>query len=222
MTTTAEFVANISAEVRRGTSLDTHILRKLKQAIRWMEELHTFLHMENFVEVAIDSSAVNPRRIAIPTGFKTMDFWRISQNISGDSVGAFVYLNQLNPRDQISVDVDCPTGYWQSGASYFWLDNAPDQDYSSEMSYQAYTTLPSDTGESPSILQNFEGVLLHKTCTLMAPLMRDKDFRVFHAEELKLAITAAIDADVEARQANQDQSVIYGSQYSHQIALNRN
>jgi len=225
MVTTAEFYAEVSAEVRRGTSLDTHIPRKVRQAMRWMEEQHSFLHMERFATMILTADATYPRTIALPSGYKSMNFWRIKQNVSDtgapDAVGAFAYLTRIDPHDQISVDVDCPTAYWQDGMDYFWLDNTPDKDYSAEMSYVAYSTLPSDLTQSPYILQNFEGILLHKTCALMAPLMRDKDFKIFHQDELNGAMKSAVDADVEARQSDQIQSVQFGSQYSQQIALNR-
>lgn len=213
MTTLAAFYAEISAEVRRGTSLDASIPRKVQQAVRWIESQHTFKHMEKYVELEILSTGTEPRALPLPAGFKSMLTWRILLE------SKYYNIIKVDAYDVSEIDTTRPKAYWQDGMDYFWLDSEPDQDYESEMNFIGYTTLPTDTAESPYIIQEFGALILYQTMVLMAPLMRDATTLQFYKGEREEMIKAAIDADVEARQSAETPSVQYGHEFSEQINL---
>lgn len=209
--TLAEFHAMVSDELRRGTTLDSLIPAKVRQAVKWIEDLHTFKHMEIY-----DSPAIATRSLAMPSGFKSMGFWRI---LKDDGEG-YRYLSKVNPRDVSKTETAMPNAYWESADDFFYMDNTPDKSYSSERTYIANTTLPTDTSQSPFFINAFEALTLHQTCLMFAPRMRDTAFEAAHLKRREELMKAAIDSDVERRQANEDNSVIYGSQYIEQINAN--
>lgn len=208
MTTLAEFYTKVSAELRRGTSFDSVIPMKVAQAVRWMEMQHTFLHMEKFGTVSIPAGV---RNIGLPAGFKSMFFWRL---IRAD--GGFRYLPKVSPKDLDSVETAMPKAYWQNAKFETWLDSTPDITYSSERSYVGYSVLGApDT--SPEVLQLYEQVIFHQTCTLLSTTMRDGGFGGAHKGLRDEAMKAAIDADVEERQSNESPAVRYGWEFLEQV-----
>lgn len=207
MTTLAEFYSSVSAELRRGSSFDTLIPKRAQLAVSWMEKQHTFLHMEQFGSVSIAS-----RIVAAPTGFKSMSWWRI---LKGD--GKYRYLDKIEAKDTLLLDEGMPSGYIQNGKTEFWMDKTPDQTYSSERLYIGYSVLGTDTAASPTVIQLYESVIFHQTCVLMSTAMRDGAFGTAHKGLRDEAMKAAIDADVEDRQANENPSVIYGHEYREEI-----
>lgn len=221
MTTAVEFYALVSTEIRRGTTLDSSIPRKVQQAVRWMEDQHTFGHMEHYASLLIDSTVSSPRAIVPPSGFKKMVAWRgleVDQDDSDES--SYFDINKVDFYDVSRIEVARPTSYWQDGMDYFWLDNTPDQDYDTEMAYDGYTVV-ADAGASPYIFQQFEALILAKTMILFAPLLRDPAVSTFYQPEVDSMMKAAIDSDVEARQGWQSQSVQYGWEERQIINLRR-
>ena len=213
MTTLAQFYTDVSAELRRGSAFDSSIPLKAQQAVRWLEDRHTWLHMETFNSGALDTLSAYPRRIAVPSGYKSMEFWRLLKD--GDA--GYRYLTKVDPKDNSRVLTEMPEGYWVSGKNYFWLDNTPDKDYSYEWKYNAYTTLPADTAQSPQIIQDYYGILLAQTCVLFAPRLRDEKFLALHKDQRDELMKAAVDADEEAWNTNQELSVNYGSEYVERV-----
>ena len=100
------------------------------------------------------------------------------------------------------------------------MDNTPDKSYASERSYIANTVLPTDTSQSPFFINAFEALTLHQTCVMFGPRMRDQAFAAAHLQRREELMKAAIDSDVERRQANEDANVRYGHEFIEQINAN--
>lgn len=209
--TLADFYTMVSDELRRGTTLDSLIPSKVRQAVKWIEDLHTFKHMEVF-----DTPAIVTRGLSIPSGYKSMEFWRI---VKDDGEG-YRYLTLVSPKDVSKTTTDIPAAYWESADNYFYMDNTPDKSYASERSYIANTVLPTDTSQSPFFINAFEALTLHQTCVMFGPRMRDQAFAAAHLQRREELMKAAIDSDVERRQANEDANVRYGHEFIEQINAN--
>lgn len=220
MTTLTEFYALVSAEVRRGTSLDTHIPRKVQQAVRWMEEQHTFRHMEHYASLTLPSTGNQPRALGIPTGFKQMLGFR--GILSDEGAGEYFDLPKIDFYDVSRIEVARPNGYWQDGMDYFWLDNTPDQDYDAEMAYVGFTVLGTTLSAEPYVLQNFESIILDETMIRMAPLMRDPAVVGLYKGNRDESMKAVIDTDIEGRQSWRSESVQYGWEVKERINLANN
>ena len=220
MTTLAEFYTLVSSEIRRGTSLDTHIPKKVQQAVRWMEEQHTFRHMEHYAALTLPSTGTQPRAIAIPTGFKKMLGFRGILDDQGD--GEYFDLTKIDFYDISRIETDRPSAYWQDGMDYFWLDNTPDQDYDAEMAYVGFTVLGTVTSAEPYVIQNFEGIVLDETMIRMAPLMRDPAVVGLYKPNRDEMMKSVIDTDIEGRQSWQSESAQYGWEVKERINLDQN
>ena len=212
MPTLAEFYSAVSTELRRGTALDELIPAKARQALRWMESQHTFLHMERYADLTLTSGV---RSASLPTGFKRMKSWRIL--VDDDDGSSYFAISKVDSYDISRIETARPSAYWQDGKDYFWLDNIPDQTYSSEMAYTAYTTLPTNTAESPYVIQNYETILISKTMVLFGPQLRDANVLTLYKDQLNDQMKAAVDADVEERQSWQSESVQYGHEFIEEI-----
>jgi len=209
--TLEEFYASVSREIRRGTSLDDVIPDKVRQALRWMEGQHTFIHMERYADLIISASANEPRAIPQPVGFKKMKGWRILD----DSI--YYDIRKIDFYDVSKIEEARPNAYWQDGKDYFWLDNTPDQDYNSEVAYTAYTIIPTDPAQELLVVNDFESLLLSATMVCFGPLLRSVDTINMYKDERDTMMKAAIDADIEERQSWQSESVQYGFEFREHI-----
>lgn len=211
--TLEEFYANISNELKRGTSLDAQIPGRVRRAVRMMEDIHTFRYMEHFASLDIDASQTEPRAYATPSGLKSVYFWRILK-----TTGGYRYLKKVDPRDVDSTEEAMPKAYWQDGMDYFWLDNTPVENYETEMAYVAYTDIDwTDLSLTPHVVANFESVIQAQACMLFAPQMRDYQFIEAQKEIRNDAMKSAVDADVEGRQSNESPAVRYGWEFAEEI-----
>ena len=124
------FYTLVSDELKKGTLLDAEIPAKVREAVGAIQRNYTFKSMERFTTLTIDSSLEEPRAITQPTGFKAMKFFRIAK-----SDGTYKYLLEVEPEQITNIEAAEPSGYWQDGNDYFWLDSDIAEDYDGEMSY---------------------------------------------------------------------------------------
>lgn len=211
MTSLAEFYTLVSSEIRRGTSFDASIARKVQHAVDWFEQLHRFQYMEKYDALTIVTTGNNPRAIPQPTGFEKMLGWRITID------GRYENIGKVDFYDVDRVDTAQPSAYWQDGKDYFWLDNTPDQEYSSEMAYVAKTVLGTDTSAEPAVIQKYEGIILAATMIMFAPALRDPAVVGLYKPNRDDLMKSAIDADVDARQSWQSESSQYGWEFREHV-----
>lgn len=218
MITLAQFYAQVGYELRRGTSLDDLIPARVRQALRTIENLHTFRHQELRDTPSLISGQST---VAVPSNtiFKKIDFWRIPLT----SPGGYHYMTQIDGRDASRQDTDIPNGYWFGGTATtspfdtIYFDNIFDQTYTTQRAFSVYTTIPTDTTATPFIIQIFESALLAQTCLLFAPQMRDEKFMALQKAARDEALKTLVDTDIEARQANSQVSMEYGWEFKEEI-----
>lgn len=231
--TLGQFYTMVSNEIKRGTTFDASIPSKVQMAVQWMEGEHTFEYMENLVITIIlpaptgTTDSTTPRLVGIPGGFKLMNWWRVKHRFDpADNAqptepeprgGTYTRITKVDGYDFGLIRRGCPHAYFQSGKKYFVVDAVPDKNYYTELSYSGNTVLPSDTSQSPDIIQNYTQLLLFQTMLLMAPGMRDSKLEGFYKPLREEAMKTAIDSDVEARQAGRSESMKYGWEFVEDV-----
>ena len=114
MTTTQDMMNYIKAEAKRGNTLDDVLLQKLVQAVRSVERLHTFLHMEHYADFIISTTSENPRSIPQPAGLKKVRMMRIVY--TPEQRGGFEFLHEIAPQDLSTLDGSPPTASGAMGS----------------------------------------------------------------------------------------------------------
>lgn len=190
--TLAEIYAQIALEAKRGTTLDSIIPAKVATAVRWIEETHTFKYMEKFSEVSLDADADYPNVVAVPAGFREMNFWRF---------------NRLDYQALNTERAELPSGYWQDGMEYFWIRSTPHQSFVSEMSWIADTVLPTDTSKTTFILTRHSELIVSQTMVLLGPTIRDDKAIQRYKSARDDLFASAINADTKMRMSNRDEFV---------------
>lgn len=183
MTTFAEFKVTVSDTLNRGTTLDTALDTRVRQAIRWFERLRKYSYMYEWTAFTIDASASpDPRLLTLPSRVRSWDFFRI---LLGSGT-AFDYkrLRQINPLDVTRLEITRPEGFWFNSNIQIVLSSTPKEDYSAEYAYWAYTDQDAiGDDDTHWLIDNAEDAVLARTMLLMAPYMREdtKFFQMYKA-----------------------------------------
>lgn len=226
MTTLAQFYSNVNFEVKRGQTFVSQIPQYVNMALSFIERSHVFLHTENYASITLSAESENPTTIVQPTGFRGMYFWRhlLSTDDNGNPIDPsdpnannYERINHVDPFDMDSIGTGKPRAYWQQGKQFFWLDKVPDKDYPTQMGYNAFTVLPTDTTQSPYVIQAFGDVILYQTMLLMAPAMRNMDIVNLYKPLRDELFKSLIDADVEERQQSRSESMQYGWEFKEEV-----
>lgn len=206
MTTLTEMYSLVRDEVNRGTTFDDLIKTKVRQALKWVERTHTFKHMERYVELTIDPTDTYPRTVSVPSGFKSMDFWRM--DIAANDKR---YLKKVDPKDVSTFDTDqYPTGYWMDGLEYFWLDNTPESSVACAMGYNKFTAFSTNEDLEVPAFTLLEDVVVAQTMVLFAPTLRmEAGLKQEYKNQRNEAMDSATLMDKEMRGNNTDDSMFY-------------
>lgn len=199
----------VSEEINRGSVYDSIIPNYIRHAALWFERNYTMKYMERFVEFTIDPEASNPRALPFPETPKAIKFFRIPRDD-----GRYWYLKKIEPVAVPTWDEDeIPHAYWLDGVDYIWLDRVPDQEYSAEMSYDRYTTWPTDTSATNWLIQYAEDWLVSRTLYLIAGRVRNPQLGDMHKLRSDEALRTLLLSDEELRYSNQDAQMNFGKVY---------
>lgn len=208
--TLGDFHNLVKTEAKKGSTLDDIIPNKVYQAVKELQRKYTFRLQERFVTMTISAAAQVPRAISQPLGYKAMKFWRIIN--TGSEAGTFTNIRQIDPEQVTSVDTDRPNGFWTDGADYFWLDNTPDVDYNTEMSYVQNSVVKGMALETVvPFLEEYEALVLNETMVQMGAIMRDDKLIARYISGRNVLLDSAIREDIEKRQSWSDERMQYGS-----------
>lgn len=209
--TLAEFHTQVQNELKRGTSQNALIPAWTKRAARWIERNYTLQYMRRFVSFSTDPDAAEPRALPLPeTRMKQIDFMRIVSD-AGEALDDYAYLSKCDPQDVLGALEKQPTRYWLDAYDYIWLDYTPDVIYGMEMSYSRYTTWPTDTSETPWLVDNAEDALLARTMLYAAPAVRmSAAMKADYREMLQDGLQTLIGADRDLAETNTSRVMNYG------------
>lgn len=154
-----EFHANVSTSLNRGTSLDSRIPARVKQAVQWIERNYNFKYMEQFRLLQI---AKDDRTIKLNSYIKS---WKFIRLIGTDST--YSYLNKIEPQDAIALATDIGA-YWIVGNSVLVLNAVPTEVLSGEAMWIGYTDWPVEPASRHFLLDVASDVVLAQTLMFMA------------------------------------------------------
>ena len=217
MTTLTELHAEISTELRRGSAFDSLIPEKTKDAIKTIEQMHTFMHMDKLATVNITSG---DRVITLPTGLKRIEGWRLL--LTGSTSTVFKYLNKVDYYDVSKLEAKIPNAFYLNGKETAYLDNIPGQDYVSEMAYTGFTVVGDDLSAELTIVQDMKSLVKAAAVMLFAPTLRDPNLITLYTPQYNTLLKAAIDSDVEAREGAASESIQYGWEFRNRVNLDEN
>jgi hypothetical protein len=157
------FKDNIRLEANKGSSLDSIIPAKIRQAAFFLEDNYDLPYMRRFVEFSTSA-----RSFQQPERIKAIEWLRLVQKD-----GYFRYLPHVESQD-ISRRRDAePEGWWLDANEYLWFDNAPTEELTFEMVYTRFTDWPTDDDASPWLLRFGEQAMVGQTMLLLLPYMRE-------------------------------------------------
>lgn len=174
MPTLSEFHTIVRNELNKGTTLDTQIPQKVRQAARLLEDNYEFDFnkiYESFSLTASDTSYPTPAR------FKSMVFFRLDYDDEED----FRYLTKVDPRQVTSYSTDPlvrPVGWWLSGATTIYFDAEFSASTAAEWQYNRYSDWPTTASDyvlTPTLLEKAEVSLLAMTMVLFGPHIRNQE-----------------------------------------------
>lgn len=170
MATLGEMHEMVRLSLQKGTTLDTVIPSRVRQAARWIERNRSYQYMKRIGQVSIDLSSEFPWAVEMPSStWKSIETVRI---VGSD--GAYYPLT-LNPNYglQLSFESGRPTTYTLDGTERLLFDCNPDEAYYVEIFWTQYTSWPTAESSTNWLLENAEDLLLYQTMLHMALFLRD-------------------------------------------------
>lgn len=210
----AQFYSEIRASLARGTTLDSEIPLKAKQALRKIERNHSLKYMERFGKLTTLSSAECTETLALPSPFtKSIIYVR---QVYNDAAGreTYRYLKKRPPGENVRPGLCTrPEYYWQLGYTTLQFDKSRALDEVYQLSWYEYTDWPL-TGETddflPWILEHAADLLIAETLILFAPRLRDpRMVEMYNAQKLE-ALSTLLGADDEANFLDEDNVMGFG------------
>jgi len=199
----------IGASLGRGDALQARIPGFVRRAVQWLEQNYTFKYMERFALLEVDADADTPRYVTLPHGkVKRIQFVRRLVTEGTDKLYSYILAKEAEEIRAVSEGM--PTYYWLDGVSGLVLDSTPTEDFTCEVSYVAYTAWPEDLNSSPWLVENAEQLLIDLTLFRIAVDQRDDAMMQRYSTPFKMSLDALITADVDARQGNRSEKLIYG------------
>jgi len=183
-----DFKTLVSDTINKGTKYDSRIPDFVRMAVRWIERNKTYGYMEGIVNLSVDASAAEPRRLDVSSQrFKAIKAARIVEATSGK----IRFLKLASPRRHVAVDSGYATGYYFEGTDYLWLDNTPSEDYTIEVFASIFTDAGTwQDSDSPWLVDKGTDLLLAQTMVVAGPYVREPElaemFRVQRQEALKV------------------------------------
>lgn len=199
MTTLAEFALKISAQVNKGTTLDSLIPDAIRQAGREVESNYSLKYMETLTSSTISAGV---SFLTAPEFMKSIIFIRYT-----NSDGEYCYLPQVDPMQLSSLDSGNPTGFWLEGRTKIQFDAAPTEDLDVEIFYNKNSDWTA--GTIFWLLDNAELLMISTTMILLAPAAREPDWKVLYEDNRKRGERTLFLADHELRQGARDEVMIY-------------
>jgi len=213
MTTLNEFYQEVSDELKRGTSFDSIIPNKVSHAVQHIEAYKAsrgdWQHMVYFKEFTVSASSNDPTAISLPTGIKKIKFLRYKTTASDGTID-YVPLRRYLPEQIFKKSNGLPTGYWQDGRNYLFLDNVIEDDLDFEIGCIVKSTIPANEDEEWDFLEDFKSALFPLTMFMLGPVVRMNMNTVqLYNAQYSSAIQLLDLEDEELRYSNGNNKILY-------------
>lgn len=199
----------VSRELNKGTSLDSYIPDKVRQAGRLLEDNYAFNYMETYQSFSLTDGM---RSFALPARFKSMIFFRLAYDDEDD----YRYLKKVDPRQVTKVSTDPedrPIAWWLSGGDSAWLDaeiSTTATGIDAEIFYKRYSSWPtSPYASTPDILERGEVALMAQTMVLFGPFIRNPELHQQWKDILADALRILTGSDMNQEQGGANPAMGY-------------
>lgn len=200
-----EFHQMVSAELKRGSSLDAVIPSKVRQAVRFLERNAPMKHMETWFDLVLDR---DDQLAQFPWQFRHFRWMRYKQ-ITSDG---FLYLKSVNGEDLFPWDdYSVPMSYLQIGYEAIRFNRpAPDRLALEGVVYKFTDWQTTQPQFSHFLLTNAEDLLLHQTLITMAVYLKDARMLQFYKPLRDESLKALFAMDQEAEENGKNEQMVYG------------
>lgn len=204
-----EFHAQVSADIRRGTTQDAQIPKWTRQAALFLERNKTMNYMRRFATVNIDLATNDtPRFVELTdTRIKSIQFFRWV-----NSDGTFSYMEKKDPRDMADLASGTPEVYWPSGVSTLVLSSTPDTNLSGELWLSSYSAWPTNLASTHWLIENAEDVLEAGAMMNAGKHLRDQSMYAFWKTEYDKGLVSLYAAEDEFAQENTNYIMEYAGE----------
>lgn len=204
-----EFHTLISAEVKRGNSLDTIIPLRVAMAAKMLERNYSMQYMRTYIEVAVNKEDVNSRVVSLPTDIKSVGWLRYL-----DSNNYYQSIKLIDPRDIAQLISGPPSGYSLSGRSSLILDKTPDANYTISGEVKFFTAWPTDNSAAPWLVSQAFDILMAQTMILIGNYLRDTgivaQYRGWRDECLKTLMNSEAEISYDGLDTEMAYAPFYG------------
>lgn len=199
-----EFKSQISANIRRGSSLDSLVPKFIRQGALWLERNQTLQYMRKFATISVDPDDPNSRYVTLEnTNIKTIEFLR------WDLEGEYKYLTLRDPMDLPALADGTPQNYYLDGVSRIVFDARPDEALNGELMITRYSSWPTLDNATHWLMDWAEDVLEAQAMIQFGKHARDPDVMSFWGGIRDQALPGLYAADQELRYANSDMRMEY-------------
>jgi hypothetical protein len=205
-----QFHSLVTAEVKRGNSLDNIIPLRVELAVKFLERNFSYGYMGRRIEVLLDPSVADPKHVALGADVKAVKWLRYTQPESGN----YFYLTKEDAQLQVAAGAGYATTYSLVGDDSIVLDKTPTAIYTLEGEVFFYTDWSQDALAEHWILRNAPDLLLSQTMLGIGNYLRDmqmiQHYRGARDEALKTSLLAEDAADYDGINTEMAYSPAYG------------
>lgn len=216
MSTLAEFHTIVKNELNKGSSLDSYIPDKVRQAAKFLEQNYNFSYMkvyQSFSLVYLDTA------IDLPDRFKSinwiyLDYTDAAQQAEDD----FRFLKKVDGTDVTNITTNAdisiarPTGYWIDGNETIRFDAeiGDSAGVDGKIYYNRFSSWPaSPYSSTPDILDAHELLLLYQTMIQFAPFIRNIELQQQYKQLRDDALAVATSSEKQAEYEGSELAMQY-------------
>ncbi len=199
------FHSEISAHIRRGTSMDALIPGFVRRAAFDLEKNYGFQYMRQVATITIDPAVdLTPQYIDLSSiQLKMIRGFRWEPADGSD----FIYLTKVNFGDFLGPETGVPRYYWLDGTARIVLGSVPTDTLYGKLYLSRYSSWPTLDAETHWLLENAEQALIHGSLVNFGLYSRDMELVAAHRLLLKGSLELLIGVEIESEWSDTDMAM---------------
>lgn len=196
------FHSDINVVIARGSSVAPRIPRWTRQANLWLEQNYSFRHMRKTHELTLTAGE---GKLDLPNNrIKAIELLRPFQ---AETTGAKAFgaaIQQVDPVDVSSIDYGAfPVGWWQV-ADELNFDSIVSEEVKFDLVCFEYTSWPTDTAQTPTMLAKYENLLFAQTLVGAWTELKDREALAEWQSLRQETLSVVLRSEEEGRLATAD------------------
>lgn len=196
-----EFHDLVSAELKRGDSLNAVIPARVKMAVQFLERNHACKHMETWFNLRVEP---NEQVVTFPWSFRNI------KTLRGTKDGRYFYLDKTRLEDEPYGTEDAITGWQQIGFEAIRFNSKPTKDTDFEGLLYKFTDWQTTQPDFRHfLLDNATDLLLYQSLFAMGVYLRDQRMLGFYKPLRDEALKSFFVMDDDAAEGGYDDAMVY-------------